>query len=83
MNKERAREIMNSKIYIEECFIGNKTKKDLLISSIFGKCEVITKEEVIEQFDNNECFNNCDNVSESKYKFFYDYETNEYFALLK
>ena len=49
----------------------------------FGKCKIITKAEAKEEIEGNECFSKCDNIPESKYKFYVDIETSEYFAVLK
>jgi hypothetical protein len=83
MTKERKDEILNSNTYIEEEYTGSKTGKSLLMSSAFGKCEVINRKEVKDQKEDNECFEECDNIKESKYKFYVDTEAFEYYACLK
>lgn len=68
--------------YSERNYISKKGF-NCVESSAFGKCKIITKQEAKEEMEGNECFEKCDNIPESKYKFYVDTEIFKYYAVLK
>jgi hypothetical protein len=71
-----------NKNYTEREYISKKGI-NCLESSVFGRCKIISKQEVKEELEGNECFAKCDNIPESKYKFYVDEEIVKYYATLK
>lgn len=49
-------------------------------NKVFGLCKIMSGDEVVEEFEQNECFAKCDDLPDSNYLFYVDMETGEYFA---
>jgi hypothetical protein len=59
------------------------TDGKFIINNYYPLAFIISKEEVKEELEGNECFFKCENVPTSKYKFYVDEEVVQYFATLK
>lgn len=68
--------------HIEREYITERGNK-FVESSIFGKCRVLTKEQVHAEFEENEEFDYCETPKNSKYTYYIDGEICKYYASLK
>lgn len=71
------------KIKYTERTYTSKKGLSCLESSVYGRCEVITKEELKDLLDDNEELYPCENIRASKYKFYVDMEIARHYAVLK
>lgn len=61
----------------------NDLRTRVMTSNHYRGALIMTAKEVKEEFENNECFSTCQGINQSKYNFYVDMETGEYFASLK
>lgn len=68
----------------KEKYVENLSSNgNFVINKIYPMAYIVSKKDVKEELEGNECFCTCENIPSSKYKFYVDTEVIQYFATLK